>query len=313
MTDIVFAKNNQVLTNSLLVAEKFERNHKDVLESVRELIKGCAEISAYPMFEQTTYVNGQNGQPYPMYIMNRDGFTLLVMGFTGEKSLRFKLEYIAAFNRMEEQLKQLPQPQSRIEHLQEILSLKDTIIRNQERIIELMGRVAEAEQPVLVQPSVTVIDEKSSIQGRSTRKRAMLTEYENISRFADAFFRNEDNYAHPVSKNEMMHQYIKFCGLGPSKSKLDALSVAFNKMLREYCVNNNIVVNPSVIFTSKSDRSEGYIRRAAYETEYKYGIPTVPEYRTLSKVCRCYYFYREGQVPETAKDVLPATGKEGLL
>lgn len=106
MKELVFkGESNQVLTNSLLVAEKFGKNHKHVLESVRELVRGCAEKSADPMFAESTYINPQNGQEYPMFLMNRDGFTLLAMGFTGEKALQFKLEYINAFNKMEETIK----------------------------------------------------------------------------------------------------------------------------------------------------------------------------------------------------------------
>lgn len=106
MKELVFkGESNQVLTNSLLVAEKFGKNHKHVLESVRELVRGCAEKSADPMFAESTYINTQNGQEYPMFVMNRDGFTLLAMGFTGEKALQFKLEYINAFNKMEETIK----------------------------------------------------------------------------------------------------------------------------------------------------------------------------------------------------------------
>lgn len=106
MKELVFkGESNEVLTNSLLVAEKFGKNHKHVLESVRELVRGCAEKSADPMFAESTYINTQNGQEYPMFVMNRDGFTLLAMGFTGEKALQFKLEYINAFNKMEETIK----------------------------------------------------------------------------------------------------------------------------------------------------------------------------------------------------------------
>lgn len=107
MKDLVFkGESNQVLTSSLLVAEKFGKNHKHVLESIRELVRGCAEKSADLMFAESTYINTQNGQEYPMFIMNRDGFTLLAMGFTGEKALKFKLEYINAFNKMEKILKE---------------------------------------------------------------------------------------------------------------------------------------------------------------------------------------------------------------
>lgn len=107
MNELVFRsdKGNPV-TTSLLVAEKFEKNHRDVLESIDELIRGVAEKSA-DLFYETTYIHPQNKQPYRMYIMNRDGFTLLAMGFTGKKAMTFKLEYIQQFNQMERQLKEL--------------------------------------------------------------------------------------------------------------------------------------------------------------------------------------------------------------
>lgn len=103
---LVYSEGSVVLTNSILVAKKFDRNHRDVLDTIRELVKGCAENSADPMFEETKYIHPQNGQEYPMFVMNRDGFTLLAMGFTGDKALRFKLDYMAAFNKMEKALKE---------------------------------------------------------------------------------------------------------------------------------------------------------------------------------------------------------------
>lgn len=59
------------------------------------------------MFYETTFEN--RGKQYPMYLMNRDGFTLLAMGFTGKAALEWKLKYIQAFNEMEKQLAQRPQ------------------------------------------------------------------------------------------------------------------------------------------------------------------------------------------------------------
>lgn len=112
-SNLVFkGENNQALTNSLLVAKKFGKEHKHVLEALRKLIR-TAENSAVPsMFCETEYYNEQN-KKQPMFVMNRDGFTLLAMGFTGERALKFKVEYIAAFNKMEDTLKngiyQVPQ------------------------------------------------------------------------------------------------------------------------------------------------------------------------------------------------------------
>ncbi|MDR2928286.1 MAG: Rha family transcriptional regulator [Cytophagaceae bacterium] len=88
----------QAVTTSLLVAEKFEKEHRDVLKSIRNLTaQNCAVLS---MFVETTYLNEQNKQQ-PMFVMNRDGFSLLVMSFSGEKALQFKLDFIEAFNSMD--------------------------------------------------------------------------------------------------------------------------------------------------------------------------------------------------------------------
>lgn len=107
MKELVFkGESNQVLTNSLLVAEKFGKGHKNVVRDIRSIIGGMLKIEHTQLFVESVYVHPQNGQEYPMFIMNRDGFTLLAMGFTGEKALKFKLEYINAFNKMEKILKE---------------------------------------------------------------------------------------------------------------------------------------------------------------------------------------------------------------
>lgn len=116
--ELVFkGENSQALTNSLLVAEKFGKEHRNVLQAIRDII-GSAENSAYPqMFVESTYYNQQNGQNYPMFVMNRDGFTLLAMGFTGKRAMKFKLDYIAAFNKMESALKDSQKKLSGAEYL----------------------------------------------------------------------------------------------------------------------------------------------------------------------------------------------------
>lgn len=104
-SELVYQVASHVITNSVLVAKKFEKDHQHILRDIRNLMEGVSKIGDTPMFEETTYIHPQNGQEYPMFIMNRDGFTLLAMGFTGEKALRFKLDYINAFNKMEAELK----------------------------------------------------------------------------------------------------------------------------------------------------------------------------------------------------------------
>lgn len=101
-------KSNQLVVSSLQVAEDFNKLHKDVLEIVRKM---TAENSALlNMFYESTYRSKQN-KALPMYLMNRDGFSLLVMGFTGKEALNWKIKYVEAFNKMENCLKsqqQLP-------------------------------------------------------------------------------------------------------------------------------------------------------------------------------------------------------------
>lgn len=104
LVKITGKENNEILTaNSRDIAEHFEKQHKDVLEGIRNL---TAENSAVKsMFIETAYE--VRGKQYPQYEMTRDGFSLLVMGFTGSKALEWKLKYIAAFNEMEKELRRL--------------------------------------------------------------------------------------------------------------------------------------------------------------------------------------------------------------
>lgn len=96
-------KEEVTVVTSLDVAETFGKEHKHVLEDIRRICDNLstAEISA--LFYESDY-KASNGKKNPMYLMNRDGFTLLVMGYTGEKAMSFKLAYIKQFNAMEKAL-----------------------------------------------------------------------------------------------------------------------------------------------------------------------------------------------------------------
>lgn len=97
----------QPVVSSLQIAEDFNKNHRDVLKAIENLKEGVAQNFA-DLFYKAEYVHPQNKQNYPMYLMNRDGFSLLVMGFTGKDALEWKLKYIQAFNDMEKQIKEQP-------------------------------------------------------------------------------------------------------------------------------------------------------------------------------------------------------------
>lgn len=146
MNEIVFrGANDQAVTSSLLIAEKFGKEHKNVMQSIRNLIGGTAENSAIAeMFSESTYLNEQNKEQ-PMFLMNRDGFTLLAMGFTGKKAMQFKLEYIKAFNSMEAQIKASQKPKSQLEILQ--MSINQLV--EQEHLLSSVERdVAETKKEI---------------------------------------------------------------------------------------------------------------------------------------------------------------------
>ena len=102
MNKLVVITNNQIVVSSKDLEEHFNKDHKNILRDIREILS--AQNRANEFFHEESY--SYNGRRLPMYLMNRDGFSLLAMGFTGKKALQWKLKYIEAFNEMEETLKQ---------------------------------------------------------------------------------------------------------------------------------------------------------------------------------------------------------------
>lgn len=94
-------KSEVTVVSSLDVSETFGKEHARVLRDIREL--ECSKEFRLGNFAESYYVNSQNKRQ-PLYLISRDGFTLLVMGYTGEKAMRFKEAYIKQFNAMERTL-----------------------------------------------------------------------------------------------------------------------------------------------------------------------------------------------------------------
>lgn len=102
-TPIVHTEGNRVFATSRDVAEFFEKEHRHVLRDIDLLV-----AQGVPNFGQGYYTLPATGsQQHRFFDMDRDGFSLLAMGFTGPKALKFKLAYIKAFNEAIERLKEL--------------------------------------------------------------------------------------------------------------------------------------------------------------------------------------------------------------
>ena len=107
MSDIVLSmQSGEPVASSRQIADNFEKRHDHVMRDIDAMKKDVPNFGE--MFFETTAPDSY-GREQRTYLMNRDGFTLLAMGFTGKAALEWKLKYIAAFNEMEKKLADQPQ------------------------------------------------------------------------------------------------------------------------------------------------------------------------------------------------------------
>lgn len=105
LVEIIGKRNEErLITTSLKIAEKFGKEHAHVLRDIRDM--ECSDMFRESNFGLSSYKSSQ-GKTLPMYEVTRDGFTLLAMGYTGKEAMKFKEDYINAFNAMENELKRI--------------------------------------------------------------------------------------------------------------------------------------------------------------------------------------------------------------
>uniref|UniRef100_UPI00403FB8E2 Rha family transcriptional regulator n=1 Tax=Lentilactobacillus hilgardii TaxID=1588 RepID=UPI00403FB8E2 len=139
MNKLVIMKNKQAVTSSLQVAETFDKQHKNVVQAIENKIHSAENSAQYnSMFAEGTYKD-KSGKSNKLYYMNRDGFSFIVMGFTGRKADAFKLQYIDAFNTMEQSLKQIPRKK-----LDPVLQAELAITNAKTRKANALFRIAKA-------------------------------------------------------------------------------------------------------------------------------------------------------------------------
>ena len=99
--------NGLPVVSSLAIAENFEKQHFQVMRDIRALSDDIPNVLRESNFVSSQYEGKTptgGTRKYPMYLLTRDGFTLVAMGFTGKKALAWKIKYIQAFNEMERAL-----------------------------------------------------------------------------------------------------------------------------------------------------------------------------------------------------------------
>lgn len=125
---MIFEKKEQAVVSSRVIAEIFEKRHQEVVYAIEGRECTCKKVGCEKcngrgyqqlglfqevsrkshlskMFQKSYYLDSMN-RNQKEYLLNRDGFSLLVMGFTGKEALQWKLKYIKAFNDMETFIKE---------------------------------------------------------------------------------------------------------------------------------------------------------------------------------------------------------------
>jgi len=102
MEKLVMIIDGKPFANSTLVADKFKKQHRQILDSIRRIIKNQPEFGR-ANFCATSYTTGQN-KTHSCFEMTRDGFAMVAMGLTGNEAMKWKVKYINAFNKMESAL-----------------------------------------------------------------------------------------------------------------------------------------------------------------------------------------------------------------
>lgn len=158
--EIVFkSQHGNPVTTSKLVAQKFEKSHKNVLRDIDNIISTMQsadnqhELKIEPMFNQYFYEFSEDVQigngavrKERCFLISRKGFELLVMGFTGRKAFNFKLEFIEAFDRMQKEIERLKSESSQFaipKNFKEALLLA----AKQQDLIEEQQKKIETDKP----------------------------------------------------------------------------------------------------------------------------------------------------------------------
>ena len=166
-SEVVYKTNRGTpVTDSVKVARVFEKQHKNVMKSIRNILGSAQNLANQKWFAETTYTDAQ-GKRQPMFLMNRDGFSLLTMSLTGEKAMAFKVAFIEQFNRMEQAIKELAPatpaiPQTFAQALRLAAEQAETIEAQQKQLEAQAPKVAFA-TAIINSPSSCGIDELAKL------------------------------------------------------------------------------------------------------------------------------------------------------
>lgn len=315
-TNLVFRNESGLaVTTSFLVAETFGKEHFHVVRDIDKILSNLQEVDSQcapnleggkMMFEPFSQEHQQpNGGTKQIkgYLMNRDGFTLLVMGYTGQKALEFKLKYIAAFNAMERQLaanaKELAELTSKVDTLVEQLDYSKKLLDAQKEITRLNNRIDQ-------------LDWQYTPHDREwwTMQEAMDPDsnmYPKRMRFMEWMFdfcQYHGNVLTPVSANEILISWLMENNIVVTKKNLKRFRPMFRKAVEFFCQNYDYLLNPFFLFRTDRERREKAFYHRNLQTQFNGDRMVYPRQRKIYGMERCWVFFRRGTEPDGFKPKL---------
>ena len=314
-TDLVFRKEDGLaVTSSLLVADTFGKNHKEVLRDVDNLLtkaQNCAQTEnqqVSEMFFRTEYESPLNNgtgavRKSPMYLMNRDGFTLLVMGYTGKKALEFKLKYIAAFNAMEQQLaanaKDMAELTAKVDTLVEQLDYSKKLLDAQKEITRLNERIGQLDWEYTPHDR-----EWWTMQSVMDPDSNLYPERMSFMEWMYDFCQSSSNVLTPVSANEILISWLIENNIVVTKQNLKRFRPMFRKAVEFFCEKYDYSLNPFYLFRTDRERREKAFYHRNMQTVFNGDRMVYPRQRKIYGMERCWVLLR--------KDTDPYRLKQGL-
>lgn len=134
MTQLVFVQNNQVITDSLVIAEMFGKGHDNVLRDIRKQVEFAGEEFSLLNFEESNYES--RGRQYPKFNLTEEAFALVVFSYNTKEAVQTKIKFIQEFKRMKDYIQQQDQNvqdpvelalQTSLKNYQEIKSIKGDV------------------------------------------------------------------------------------------------------------------------------------------------------------------------------------------
>ena len=222
----ILNQGGHLVVTSRQISDDFEKEHRNVVRDIETLIaniggaQNCADL-----FIEAEYQHPQNKQFYKEYLLTRDGFSLLVMGFTGSKALEWKLKYIEAFNKMEQALKNQTKPTCiedvLIQSLQEMKAVKQTALEAKEEAAKSREEI-QAMRDVITLDSNGWRKETTKIINRIAQKLGVFAEINILKK--EIYQLLNDRLGVDVNRR-LLEKKKRMALEGVSKSKIEKVNV----------------------------------------------------------------------------------------